>query len=292
MERVPINWTVVWGLTSVSALPRQVLEQAEPTGMGDELLVALAIQAGHLAAADAARRRADQLVRQVTDTGRQRSGVDTVVEPVEAHALPADIIDRSRSSVAVVLPWRQPPGEDTLELLAAAAAAAERGRAVRVLLDRWGPSERGIADLVTRGAAVRLARGPVCPLLVVDGQIAVLPETLPETLPGPGEAVTKVSQPSVVTLVRTAFDQAWRWAGTVAVPGGVGPDEVKQRILDLLATGAKDELIARRLGISLRTCRRHVAEILLRAGAVSRFQAGVFAVRDGVVALQPDYPDE
>lgn len=39
----------------------------------------------------------------------------------------------------------------------------------------------------------------------------------------------------------------------------------------------KDEMIARRLGMSLRTCRKHIAESMETLGASSRFQAGYLA---------------
>jgi DNA-binding CsgD family transcriptional regulator len=60
-------------------------------------------------------------------------------------------------------------------------------------------------------------------------------------------------------------------------------DPVKLKILGLLESGAKDEVIARALGVSLRTCRRHIAEMLAAADAVSRFQAAVRFARAGVL---------
>ena len=75
---------------------------------------------------------------------------------------------------------------------------------------------------------------------------------------------------------------------------GIGADdevddirsELTQAILGQLATGAKDELIARRLGMSVRTCRRHIAAIMLHLRAESRFQAGALAAQLGLL------PDE
>ena len=55
----------------------------------------------------------------------------------------------------------------------------------------------------------------------------------------------------------------------------------RRLLLDQLARGAKDEQIARTLGLSLRTVRRRVAELLDDLEASSRFQAGVEAVRRG-----------
>ena len=52
-------------------------------------------------------------------------------------------------------------------------------------------------------------------------------------------------------------------------------------LLRQLAGGAKDEQIARALGLSVRTVRRRVAELLDELGADSRFQAGAEAVRRG-----------
>jgi DNA-binding NarL/FixJ family response regulator len=54
-------------------------------------------------------------------------------------------------------------------------------------------------------------------------------------------------------------------------------------VLELLALGAKDEVIARHLGVSLRTARRRVADLFDELGAATRFQAGVEAGRRGWV---------
>ncbi|MCP9963343.1 LuxR C-terminal-related transcriptional regulator [Streptomyces somaliensis] len=54
-------------------------------------------------------------------------------------------------------------------------------------------------------------------------------------------------------------------------------------MLTLLAAGAKDEAIARRLGCSERTLRRLLASLVAKLGADSRFAAGVQAVRLGLL---------
>jgi len=73
------------------------------------------------------------------------------------------------------------------------------------------------------------------------------------------------------------------------VPGaGVAPDPVsistgmaRTMLLRQLSRGAKDEQIARSLGVSLRTVRRRMADLFEELGVESRFQAGVEAVRRG-----------
>jgi DNA-binding NarL/FixJ family response regulator len=53
-----------------------------------------------------------------------------------------------------------------------------------------------------------------------------------------------------------------------------------------MAEGEKDEAISRRLSISVRTCRRHIADYMALVGAHSRFQAGVIAARNGHTGLE------
>jgi DNA-binding NarL/FixJ family response regulator len=55
----------------------------------------------------------------------------------------------------------------------------------------------------------------------------------------------------------------------------------------LLAQGYTDETVAKRLGVSPRTSRRIVESMMRRLGARSRFQAGVFAQRSGLLDQSP-----
>jgi DNA-binding NarL/FixJ family response regulator len=48
-------------------------------------------------------------------------------------------------------------------------------------------------------------------------------------------------------------------------------------ILEALGSGLTDEAAAKRIGVSLRTYRRRVAELMARLEAGSRFQAGLRA---------------
>ncbi len=47
--------------------------------------------------------------------------------------------------------------------------------------------------------------------------------------------------------------------------------------------GAKDEALALAVGVSLRTVRRRVADLMDELGATTRFQAGMEAVRRSLV---------
>jgi DNA-binding Lrp family transcriptional regulator len=94
-----------------------------------------------------------------------------------------------------------------------------------------------------------------------------------------------IRQPSLVEMATMLFEHLWDRA--LNVPGfevaNLSAELLGSRrlLLDQLARGAKDEQIARSLGLSLRTVRRRVAAIMDELGADSRFQAGVEAVRRG-----------
>jgi DNA-binding NarL/FixJ family response regulator len=71
------------------------------------------------------------------------------------------------------------------------------------------------------------------------------------------------------------------------------PEELTTRereVLELLVEGARNEEIARRLGISLSTVRSHVHSLLTKLHARSRLEAAARAVRRGLVRVRPYGP--
>ncbi|MBC3840413.1 response regulator transcription factor [Streptacidiphilus sp. 4-A2] len=63
---------------------------------------------------------------------------------------------------------------------------------------------------------------------------------------------------------------------------------MKSAILTLMANGLKDEVIAKRMSLSVRACRGHIAGLLEMLNARSRFQAGVIAARTGLLEPKND----
>ncbi|MFF4647231.1 LuxR C-terminal-related transcriptional regulator [Streptomyces sp. NPDC001389] len=59
-------------------------------------------------------------------------------------------------------------------------------------------------------------------------------------------------------------------------------------MLHALALGLTDEAASRRLGMSTRTFRWHLASAMVELDATSRFQAAVIAVDRGLVELSPE----
>jgi len=164
-----------------------------------------------------------------------------------------------------------------------ATTAAERGIRVRVLLQDAvlaQPAWHVLAGRVTgNGGEVRGT--PLVPagLLMVDRSRALFSI-------GPyGRAGTFVTRDRVALgLLDALFRHEWQIGvphPPASGPTGPEPDDLELALLDLLASGAKDETAARLLGMSVRSVRRRVAELMSRLGAGSRFEAGVRAAERG-----------
>jgi len=74
-------------------------------------------------------------------------------------------------------------------------------------------------------------------------------------------------------------------------PAGAAPGTAivltqrEKQVVALLAEGASNKLIARRLGISVHTAKFHVAAILQKLGAVNRTDAIAIAMREGLILV-------
>ncbi|MFI7060622.1 LuxR C-terminal-related transcriptional regulator [Kribbella sp. NPDC050124] len=120
-------------------------------------------------------------------------------------------------------------------------------------------------------------------LLIFDQEIAIMPMD-PEN-PTAGAVIHR--SPAVVSVALALFDSYWSRATELFAPEDrddntpLTPHEAE--VLRLLAGGAKDEQVARLLGISLRTARRITANLSERLDAASRFELGVAAAKRGWV---------
>lgn len=179
----------------------------------------------------------------------------------------------------------QPGGHRAPEALQEARqrdhALLSRGVSMRTIYHHTarfnGPSLAYISDAVALGAEYRTAHELAGRLIIFDRcKLAFIPMRDNE------EGAVIIHEPSIVAFLRDGFETLW----TRATPCGPTSNDLEQvakeldrTIIQLLGEGLKDETIARRLGMSLRTTRRHIADIMKQLGAESRFQAGVLAAR-------------
>ncbi|MEY9871484.1 sugar-specific transcriptional regulator TrmB/DNA-binding CsgD family transcriptional regulator [Streptacidiphilus sp. MAP12-33] len=144
-----------------------------------------------------------------------------------------------------------------------------------------------LRELVLAGERSRVLPRVPLKLVVVDASNAVIP--LSASSEGTRSLAAIVHRSRLCDALVELFEMSWLQATPVfsAEGGDALPDthpdltEAEHTLLHLLHAGLKDEAIARQLGISERTLRRRVTDLLARLGATSRFQAGAQAIRRG-----------
>ena len=171
-----------------------------------------------------------------------------------------------------------PDREATMAAMVAALIAAGRSsRAIYPVRALWEAPEK-LKVRARNGEQIRVVPEVPTRLLVIGSALMVVPEPFGSS----EEPRLIVRQRAVVQGFSLLFELMWERASPVSdIEHGEPRPDLRRLLLQQLATGAKDEQIARTLGISLRTVRRRIANLLIELGVDSRFQAGVEAVRRG-----------
>ncbi|MER5772356.1 helix-turn-helix transcriptional regulator [Streptomyces sp. NPDC001985] len=226
----------------------------------------------------------EETIAQHRDTvsgGREISAVNG--EPEEIARAVLEVAGCARGRLDVVMaaaPGAAPCASLLPGLLLAAPDTAE----VRVICNP-GMVDSGLVGAVSQGVRPVPVRvlPQLPPLLIV---IADQPVALTAAESPAGAAYSVVRAPEIIRLLFEFFDGIWQGASATdlrAILDGHMRTELTRKILGLLRAGVTDEVAARRLAISVRTYRRHVAEIMTVIGSSSRFQAGVKAAELGLL---------
>ncbi|AYF73281.1 hypothetical protein D7D52_04725 [Nocardia yunnanensis] len=120
---------------------------------------------------------------------------------------------------------------------------------------------------------IRVTDAEICNVLIVDRQRAALWSQVP----GSGPRGYLVAEPALLSVVHQFAVRTWHSARQLRDHlelGDAGLDEVARAVLGQLSAGAKDETAARSLGVSPRTYRRYVAQLMDRFDVSTRFQLG------------------
>lgn len=152
-----------------------------------------------------------------------------------------------------------------------------RGVRVRTLFQQSAlfhqPTTAYVESVTPLGAQVRTVSGGLLGMIVFDREHLLVP------LRDQPDGVALVRDPSCIDLAVAAFDLLWLAARPFVA--NVARDELrllsngtKKALLRMLIEGATDQAAARRLGISVRTCQRHIAEVMDRLDAKNRMQLG------------------
>ena len=97
-------------------------------------------------------------------------------------------------------------------------------------------------------------------------------------------AAFTVHRSALLDALLALFDLEWKRASPLRAapkPPGNRPAELDRKLVGLLAAGLTDEVIARSLGLGLRTVQRRIHLLMKDLNAVTRFQAGMAAKEHG-----------
>ncbi|MEV7557469.1 helix-turn-helix transcriptional regulator [Streptomyces sp. NPDC089795] len=232
----------------------------------------------------------------VVHAARQHTLEGPPLERIESAAPLRRILDRQSAACTREVLCARPGGPLPEEELRLARLRHRdllaRGIPVRTLYQHSArfdpPTVRYETELAALGAEARTVSGGLARCLVFDRSLLVLP--LPETAGG----ALLVRSPDLVAFVAEMFDLLWAMGERIGRPREKAfvqdvADQAKRSILLHLMQGDDDRATARALGISVRTCQRHVSAIMRQLGATSRFQLGYLAQRHGLLA--PDGPE-
>ncbi|MGW5350929.1 helix-turn-helix transcriptional regulator [Streptomyces sp. NPDC004031] len=250
----------------------------------------LARQQAELAAqqlrVEASRAAAARLIAECSGTRRRTADDEELIGPEAIQERLAQLARRTQSQVMTFAPGGAHTAADLEASRGPNTELLTRGIISRTIYLDSVRNDRATLGHVNwlnqHGAAVRTAVSLPVRMIIFDRAQAVLPTHTADARTG---AVILTGQGTIAALC-ALFETAWETATPL---GATAPAAVRDltaqqgEMLKLLATGLTDEAIAKRFGISPRTARRIAAELMDRLEARSRFQAGVHAVRRGLI---------
>ena len=179
-------------------------------------------------------------------------------------------------------PYVVTPGEPNPEEL----ALLSTGISYRVIYDQESFDVPGKFDsamsCVAAGERSRVMTGVPVKLMVADDSLALTHNPQHERV----QDILVVHRSGLLNALIVLFDTLWERAIPIGQSGEPSQreaeiDDLDRQILALLAAGAKDEAVASRLAVGLRTVRRRMQLMMELLDADTRFEAGVRAKERG-----------
>ncbi|MEU6070190.1 MULTISPECIES: LuxR C-terminal-related transcriptional regulator [Streptomyces] len=214
---------------------------------------------------------------------------DVITDQTTVQSMLDHLSAHCRHEVASVAPGGARPGPQLQAARKSSLGMRERGVDVRTIYQHTARSDLAtrayVRDVTAAGVEVRTADQVIDRILIYDRETVFLPTHEQQDEESTGGAIV-VREPTLVAFVCSVFEHLWDGATPFVPDTSRAPsiaDDLKQSILRLMAKGYKDEMVARRLGMSVRTCRRHISEITEELEATSRFQAGYNVAMSGML---------
>ncbi|MET8401708.1 LuxR C-terminal-related transcriptional regulator [Streptomyces sp900116325] len=214
----------------------------------------------------------------------------TVLEgkPLIRAAIGAATAEASRE-VLTMQPGSTRPFNQMPEALPRALSMIEQGASLRHIYQhsaRYAPRlKEYLAQVPADRLQVRTVEQTVERLLIFDHAVAFIPANAERDL------ALEIRHPALIRFLIQMYEVLWTQATplTQQLPTstpGTPVTAVQRSIARLLVEGHVDDAVARKLGISVRTCRSHIAKLMQALDASSRTQLGALIVQSGIA--EPD----
>ncbi|MCF3169971.1 helix-turn-helix transcriptional regulator [Streptomyces violaceoruber] len=207
-------------------------------------------------------------------------GTDTIQASInEASATATD-------EILTAQPGSKRPPAVLKTALANARTAIGRGARVRHIYQHPARYNKSVRDYLSQVPAqhvqVRTTELTVERLIIVDRAVAYIPASADRRL------ALRISHPALVSYLIQVYEVLWAQAVPLtenysATPPDLPVTAVQRSIARHLTEGHVDDIVARRMGISVRTCRSHIARLMQTLGATSRTHLGALLVESGIV---------
>ena len=278
------------GGKSVTDLHEWALESAEYRASADD---------DHAAVRELSRKHADATPREekvlagrvaldrmlVDDQPDRKLLVQKVVDLSTLQNRLVQIARRTRHELLSVHAGEPPSEESFTSAMGSDRQLLERGIRLRIVYPVEFSHIKRVREYTNTmqayGAEFHFADAVPYRLIVSDGVRAVVPIVRNAR----SEGALFLAEPALVNGLRHLARGIFRSGRTLdeidpVAPSG-RPSELELAVIRVMSLGLTDEAAAKRLAVSERTFRRHVAQVLDRLGATSRFQAGIRAVERG-----------
>lgn len=141
-----------------------------------------------------------------------------------------------------------------------------------------------LRETTAAGAEVRVSDTLTEIMLIYDRQTALIPVNTRDASQG----ALWIREAGLVTTIVNQMERLWdagrppeEAAPAIATRSAEGPyaqlTETQRKVLQAMSTAPKDEAGARAAGLSLRTYRRHIADLIEKTGAENRVHAALLA---------------
>ncbi|MFJ6610049.1 helix-turn-helix transcriptional regulator [Streptomyces sp. NPDC091289] len=220
--------------------------------------------------------------------------LDTAITRLEGKpAIQASVEESALAAERHILtlhPGSKRPDEMLEQARARAIEPLRRGVAMRHLYQhsaRYNPNLKRYVDRLPHGnLRIRTMEQTAERMFIFDqaAYISISPQR---------DVALRITHPALVRYLTHVYDVLWAGATPFGDPlpttaPGTPVTAVQRSIARLLTEGHVDDVVARKMGISVRTCRAHIAKLMQTLGATSRTHLGALLARSGIAEAGRD----